>query len=175
MTSPITLNSIATDVVGHYDNAAKSLVAACHTVSKRALAASGNGYARLVERAPLGVVGAEPKARIIAAERRVAGVVGEGVARIAQGYDRGIELVSGQALKGIEAFAQRTEWAKDMFVVETARRINLPVAKLSLKIASRIDDAASALSVRAKGAVHKRVAKPAATKARAAKRVRRAA
>ena len=109
---------------------------------KRALAASGSRYAKLVERAPLPVVGAEGKARIVAAERRVAEVVGEGVARIAQGYDRGIEFVSGQALKGLETFAQRTDWAKDMFVVDTVRRINLPAAKLSLKIASRIDDAA---------------------------------
>jgi len=62
-----------------------------------------------------------------------------------------------------------------MFVVDTVRRINLPVAKLSLKIASRIDDAASALSARAEGRVAKRVAKPAVKKARAAKRVRRTA
>jgi len=175
MTSSITLNAIATDVVGHYGNAAKSLVAACRTASKRALAAGGSRYAKLIEQAPLRVVGAKPKARMIAAERRVAEVVGEGVVRIADGYDRGIDLVSGQALKGLEAIAQRTDWAKDMFVVETARRINLPVAKLSLKIASRIDDAASALSARAKGPVKARVAKPAVKKARAAKRVRRAA
>src|SRR6185436_14764522 len=93
----------------------------------------------------------EGKARMVAAERRVAGIVGEGVARIAQGHDRAIELISSQALKGLEAFAQRTDWAKDMFVVDTVRRINLPAAKLSLKIASRIDDLASALSARAKG------------------------
>jgi hypothetical protein len=55
------------------------------------------------------------------------------------------------------------------------RRINLPAAKLSLKIASRIDDAASALSARAEGTVEQPVAKPAVKKARAAKRVRRAA
>ena len=118
---------------------------------------------------------AEGKARIVAAERRVAGIVGEGVARIAQGYDRGIELVSGQALKGIEIFAQRTDWAKDMFVVDTVRRINLPAAKLSLKIASRIDDAASALGARAEGTFEPPVAKPAVKKARATKRIRRAA
>jgi len=175
MNNTVTLNSIATDVVGHYGNAAKSLVAAYRSASERALAASGSRYAKLVERTRLPLVGEKGKARIVAAERRVAGVVGEGVARIAQGYDRGIELVSGQELKGPEAFAQRTDWAKDMFVVDTVRRINLPVAKLSLKIASRIDDAASALSARAKGPVKARVAKPAAKKARAAKRVRRAA
>ena len=171
MTTPVTLHAIASDVVGHYGNAAKSLVAAGHSASKRALAAGSRGYAQLVERAPLPVVGGERKARIVAAEQRFAEVVGKGVVRIAQGYDRGIELVSGQALKGIEAFAQRTDWAKDMFVVDTVRRINLPAAKLSLKIASRVDDLATALSARAEGTI----AKPAAKKARVAKRARRTA
>lgn len=172
MTAPVTLNAIATDVVGHYGNAAKSLVAAYRTGSKRALAASGSRYAKLVQRIPKPLVGDKGKARILAAERRVAGVMGEGVARIAQGCDRGIELVAGQALKRLEGFAQRTNWAKDMFVVETARRVNLPAAKLSLEIASRIDDAASALSARVEGTVAQPVAKPA--KRQAAKRVRRA-
>jgi len=180
MSTQVTLNAIATDVVGHYGHAAKSLVAAFHTASKRALAASGSRYAKLVEQSRLPVVGGEGKARIVAAERRVAKVVGERVERIAQGYDRGIELVSGQALKGIETFAQGTDWAKNMFVVDTLRRINLPAAKLSLRIASRVDDAASALSVRAKGPVARRVAKPAARKsavkkATATRRIRRAA
>ena len=174
MTTPVTLNAIATDVVGHYGNAAKSLVAASRTASKRALAASGSRYVKLVERTPLPLVGDQGKARMVAAERRVAAVVGEGVERIAGGYDRAIELVSGQALKGLEAFAQRTDWAKDMFVVDTVRRINLPAAKLSLKIASRIDDAAAALSARAEGTNDQPTAKPAVKKP-AAKRVRRAA
>jgi hypothetical protein len=174
MTTPVTLNAIATDVVGHYGNAAKSLVAAYRTASRRALAAGGSRYAKLVERTPLPFVGDEGKARIVAGERRVATVVGEGVERIAQGQDHAIELVSGQALKGLEAFAQRTDWAKDMFVVDTVRRINLPAAKLSLKIASRIDHAASALNARAEGAVKQPAAKP-ALKKQAAKRTRRAA
>ena len=175
MSTNVTLNSIATDVVGRYGNAAKNLVAAYRTVSERALAANGSRYAKLVERLPL--VGEESKARIVAAERRVATIVGEGVERIADGYDRGIELVSGQMVKGLEAIAERTEWTKDMFVVETARRINLPAAKLSLEIATRIDEAASTLSARAEGAVEQPVAKTAAKRARraTAKRVRRAA
>jgi len=171
MSTPVTLNAIATDVVGHYGHAAKSLVAACQTASERALAAGGSRYAKLVERTQLPVVGGESKARIVAAERRVAEVVGEGVVRIAQGYERGIEFVSSQALKGLETFAQRTDWAKDMFVVDTVRRVNLPAAKLSLKIASRVDDLATALSARAEGTI----AKPAAKKARVAKRARRTA
>ena len=175
MSTPITLNAIVSDAVGHYGNAAKSLVAASRTVTKRALVAGGRRFAKLVERTPLPVVGDESKARIVAAERRVAGAVDERVVRIAQGFDRGIEFVSGQALKGLENFAQRTDWAKDLFVVDTVRRINLPAAKLSLKIASRIDHLASALSARAKGTVARPVAKPAVKRARVAKRVRRAA
>ena len=169
MTANVTLNAIATDVVGHYGNAAKSLVAAYRTASKRALAASGSNYAKLVERTPL--VGEEGKARIVAAERRVAGAVGDGVTRTAEGYDRAIEAVSAQALKGINAFAERTDWAKNMFVVDALRRINMPAAKLSLEIASRIDDAASALNARADGVA---VAKSAAKK-KTVRRVRRAA
>ena len=174
MTATVTLNAIASDVVRHYGNAAKSLVAAYRTGSKRALAASGSRYAKFVEGTRLPLVGDKGKARIVAAERRVAGVVGEGVARIAQGYDRDIEVISGQALKGLEGYARRTDWAKGMFVVETVRRINLPAANLSLKIAGRVEDAASALSARAEGTVERPVAKRAAKK-QTAKRVRRAA
>ena len=174
MTSTVTINSIATDVVGHYGNAAKNLVAAYRTLSERALAAHGSRYAKLVERLP--IVGEEGKARFVAAERRVASIVGEGVARIADGYDRGIELAVGQANKGLEAIAERTEWTKDMFVVETARRINMPAAKRSLEIASRIDEATSTLTARAEGAVEPAVKKPVAKRVRrATKRARRAA
>jgi len=175
MTAAVTLNAIVTDVVGHYGNAAKNLVAAGRTAAERILATSGSRYAELVERTHLPVVGDKGKVRLIAAERRIARAVGEGVVRIAEGYDRSVELVSGRALKGIQVFAQRTDWAKDMFVVDTVRRINLPVAKLSLKIASRADEAAIALSARAKGPVKQPIAKPTMKKARAGKRVRRAA
>jgi len=146
MNMPVTLNAIATDVVGHYTAAAKSLVTAYRGASERALAASGRRYPML----------------------------GEGVARIADGYDRAIDLASAQALKGLEGFAERTDWAKDMLVVDAVRRINLPAAKLSLEIASRVDRAASALSARAQGTVEQPVAKP-AVKKQPAKRVRRAA
>jgi len=174
MTTPVTLHAIATDVVGHYGSAAKNLVAAYRNASKRALAASGKRYAELVERARLPLVDDEGKARLVAGERRVAGVVGEGVERMADGFERAIELASAPALKGLEAFAARTDWAKDMFVVDTVRKLQLPAAKLSLEIASRIDNAASALSARAEGTVERSAAKPAAKK-RAAKRARRTA
>ena len=174
MTTPVTINAIATDVVGHYGNAAKNLVAAYRTVSERAIAASGSRYAKLVDRLPL--VTDENKARLVAAERRVAESVGEGVTRIADGYDRGIEFVSGQAVKGLEAFAERTDWTKKMFVVETARRIQMPAAKLSLEIASRIDEATSTLNARAEGLVEPAVkTQPVKRARRAAKRARRAA
>jgi hypothetical protein len=57
---------------------------------------------------------------------------------------------------------------------DTVRRIYLPVAKLSLGLAGRIDAAASALRARAERSVKQSVAKRAVKKT-AAKRVRRAA
>ena len=174
MTS-VTLHAVVSDTIGHYGNAAKSLVAAGRTVSQRALAATGRNYAKLVERTALPVIGDEGKTRIVAAERRIADAVDKGVVRLAEGYDRGIAFVSNQALKSLETFAQRTDWAKNMFVVDTVRRINLPAAKLSLSVAKRVDDLASTLNTKAKGRSAKAVAKSPAKKARVAKRVRRAA
>ncbi|HUP05665.1 MAG TPA: hypothetical protein VMU47_00835 [Caldimonas sp.] len=147
MTATVTLHGIATDIVGHYTNAAKSLVSAYRAASKRALDAKDGRYAV---------------------------VIAEGVERMADGFDRAIELGSAPALKSLEAFARRTDWAKDMFVVDALRRLQMPAAKLSLEIAVRIDDAASALSTRAEGARVQPAAKPAAKKG-SAKRTRRTA
>lgn len=145
MTTPATLHAIAADVVGHYGHAAKNLVTAYRAASTRALAGRDGRYAKFV---------------------------GENVARTAKGYDRAIELVSGQTLKGLETFARRTEWARKLFVVDAVRRMSMPAAKLSLGIATRIDDASSALSARAAGPAKRTVAKRAAKKP-AARRVRR--
>ncbi|MBV9890241.1 MAG: hypothetical protein JO090_05055 [Rhizobacter sp.] len=174
----VTVNSIASDVVGHYGNAAKNLVAVYRSACERAAAAGSDRYASLVERLP--VVGEQGKSRMVLAEQRVAAALGERVARIADGYDQGIKLVSSQMLKGIEAFAERSGWTKDMFVVGALRRLNLPAAELSLEIARRIDEATSSLSARAEGAVAQPVATTQARRAvkparRAVKRVRRAA
>jgi hypothetical protein len=173
MTTRVTLNAIATQIVGHYGKAARHLVTAYRAASTRALAAGASRSASLVERAPLPLVGEAGKARLIAAERRMARVLGKGVVRTAEGYDRAIELVAGQTLKGLEAFARRTDWAKDLLVVGAARRIGMPAARLSLEIATRIDDAASKLGARAEGPAKRPVARRAVKKA-AAKRVRRA-
>jgi hypothetical protein len=78
-------------------------------------------------------------------------------------------------VNGLESLAQRTDWAKNMFVVDTVRRINLPAAQLSLKVASRVDDLAIALNARAKGTASKPGVKRAAKKTGAVRRARRAA
>jgi hypothetical protein len=168
MTATVTLNSIASDIVGHYSRAGRSLVAAYRSGSERALAASGERYAQIVEKSKLPLVNEEGKARIVAAERRVAGVMTEGVSRIASGMERVIDAVSERTLKNIDSFAEQTAWTKDMFVVNAVRQINLPAAKLQLAIASRIDDAAQQLNARAAGDSAEPVAaKPVAAKRRA--------
>ena len=172
MTATQTLHAIAADVVGHYGRAAKSVVAAYRTSAERALAATGVRYEQLVDRKGLLPLSDERKARIKAAERRLAGVVGQGVARFTRGANEVVDGVSARATKGVEAFAQQTEWAKDLMLVKALRRINLPTARLSLEIASRVDGAAQRLNARVAGPRTAQAVKPARRKS-TAKRVRR--
>jgi len=94
--------------------------------------------------------------------------------RLSDGAERLIDRLADGTVKGIKGFAQRTEWADGMFVVGAARRVNLPAAKLSLEIASRVDEATQALSTRAseEKAPAKSARKPVARRTR---RTRRAA
>ena len=146
-----TLNSIASDVVGHYSKAARNRVAAYRSGSVRALAASGERYEQLVGKVQLPLVPETGKARAVAAERRIAEFFAQGIDRIATGAEKAIDVAAERSLKGIETFAEQTAWTKDMFVVNAVRQINLPAAKLQLEIASRIDAAAEQLSERVAG------------------------
>ena len=170
----VTINSIASDVVGHYSRAARNLVAAYRSGSVRALAASGDRYAQLVDKVQLPLVNDERKAKIVAAERRVAEFVAGGVDRIATGYEKAIDLASERSLKGIESFAEQTAWTKDMFVVNAVRQVQLPAAKLQLEIASRIEGAVQQLNERVAGEPVAPVAAKPATKRVAKRRAGRA-
>jgi hypothetical protein len=174
MTATVTLNSIASDIVGHYSRAARGLVGAYRTGSERAIEFSGERYAQIVEKIQLPLVTEEGKARIVAAERRVADVVSKGVSRISSGLERAIDAVTERTNKNIESFAEQTEWTKDMFVVNAVRQVNMPGAKLQLEIASRIEDAVQQLSERVAGEPVAPVATKPATKRVAKRRAGRA-
>ncbi|HEU5294371.1 MAG TPA: hypothetical protein VFU71_06255, partial [Burkholderiaceae bacterium] len=150
MTTP-NLNTIAIDVVGHYGQTAKNLLATYRAGTERAVNALSAGYEQLVEKQPLPWISSEIKANLVGSQQRVARLVVDSVARIAERATSAVDSVSGRTVQGIEAFGQQTAWAQDMMVVGAIRKINLPVAKLSLQIAGRVDDASHRLSQRVAG------------------------
>ena len=171
-TATANLNTIAIDVVGHYGRTAKNLLTTYRVGTERAVNAISTGYERLVEKQALPWINSEIKANLVGTQQRVARLVVDSVARIAERATSAVDSVSGRTVQGIEAFGQQTQWAHDMMVVNAIRTVNLPVAKLSLRIASRADDASRRLSQRVAGSGVVKAKKAAKT---TVKRVRRAA
>ena len=172
------LNTIAIDVVGHYGRTAKNLLATYRAGTERAVKALSAGYESLVEKQPLPWISSEIKANLVGSQQRVARLVVDSVARIAERASSAVDSVSGRTVQGIEAFGQQTAWAHDTMVVGAIRKINLPVARLSLRIAGRVDEASKRLSrrVAGRGAAQARAHAAQATRGakKAVKRVRRA-
>ena len=172
----ITLNSIAIDVVGQYSEAAKHLVHAYRVGSQRAINGFGGRYEQLLEGRKLPLVTDELKAAFIESQQRVSGLVLDAVTRTSESAENVVDRVSSRAVEGMEAFGEKTAWASDFLLVNAARKINLPAAKLSLGIASRVNKVSGRLSERVSriGAVKATASQAPAGKA-TAKRARRAA
>jgi len=168
------LNTIAIDVVGHYGRTAKNLLAAYSAGTERAVNAFSKRYEQLVEKRPLPWINGEVEANLVGSQQRVARLVVDSVARAAERASDAVDSVSGRTVRGIEAFDQQTAWAHDMMVVGALRKVNLPVARLSLRIAGGFDAASERLSQRVAGTTATKAARAATKAAKAgAKRVRR--
>jgi uncharacterized protein YaiL (DUF2058 family) len=175
VTAPATLNAIAIDVVGHYGQTAKNLVATYRTTTERAVNALGARYEQLVEGKALPWLKSEIKANLVDSEQRVSRLIVDSVARIAERANGTVDRVSGRTVQGIEAFGEQTAWASDLMVVNAMRKINLPVAKLSLGIAGRVDSASRRLSQRVAGKAAVKTNKTAKATVKRARRATRAA
>jgi hypothetical protein len=148
MTATANLNTIAIDVVGHYGQTAKNLLAAYRAGTERAVNAFSTRFEQLVEKQPLPWINSEIKAALVASQRRMARIVVDSTTRFSERANSTVNRISGRTVKGIEAFGEQTAWAHDLMVVGALRKINLPAAKLSLQIADRVDDFSRRLSRR---------------------------
>lgn len=169
------LNTIAIDVVGHYGRTAKNLLAVYRAGTERAVKALSAGYGQLIEKQPLPWIDSEIKANWIGSQQRVARLVVDSVARIAERATSAVDSVSGRAVQGLEAFDQSTAWAHDMMVVGAMRRIHLPVARWSLELAGRADEASKRLSQRVAGRAATKTTRAAKTASKRAHRASRKA
>jgi len=138
MPSHCTLHSIAVDVVGQYRDAAKHLLTAYRNGTCRSVAAFGNSVDRLR------ALGQATDARSNT-EHGLADKLVDGVTRMTNGAGDAVDRVSERAVQAMAKFNEQNAWADDLLVVNALRAVNTPAAKLSLRMASGLNDAARRL------------------------------
>ena len=75
----------------------------------------------------------------------------DAVARTTEQVSNGIDQFSSRVIDGMQEYGKQTAWAKDLMVVDTFRRINLPVARASQHIAGRVVEVSRLASERIVG------------------------
>ena len=171
MSTPVTLNAIAIDVLGQYAEATKNLVSAYGTASQRTIDAASHGFERLLRGRALPLSG-EVKVGIIDREERLARFLTKVITQTTKRVNGGLDQISDRVVGGMQEYGRQTAWAKDLMVVEAFRGLNLPSARASQQIAGRVADASRLLCERVGGnATAVKAPKPAVK--RSAKRTRR--
>lgn len=151
MTTQQGLHAIAIDVVGHYNSAARNCVTGYRNGSRRLLAGIGGGFEQVLERAPLPLVPDALKSSLRGGEQRLVGEATGAISRMSERTAQAVDRLAERAIQRIKAFDEMTAWADEMFVVDLVRRVNMPAAKLSLEVASRVDQASHDLAARIGG------------------------
>jgi hypothetical protein len=151
MSTP-TLSTVATDVVGQYNQAGKSLVQAYRLGTQRVLRTLNDGYASAIS-TPLPLFDDNAKAQWADAHSQVSNAVTNGVALVSQQAEELIDRVAEGATVGIERLAN-AELPKELpfgqvvntQALDTLNAIQLSAAQLSLQIATQVAESAQRLS-----------------------------
>ena len=173
-----TLSTIAIDVVGQYHAAGKDLVHAYRAGTERAVGAVNERFASAVNTRRLPLVSAPLKASVIEAQRQVADFVAFGLGLGANGADVTIDQVSQRVADGIERVSSATSKVENKIGAQALDKVGalaLPVARVSLELASAVALGAKRLSEKLAGAEDIVVAAPAKAPRKAAKKPARKA
>jgi hypothetical protein len=172
------LSTLAIGVVEQYHAAGKNLVLAYRAGTERAIGAVNARFESAVNMPRLRV--SEPmKASVIEAQRHVADFVAFGLGLPANGADATIDQLSRRVANGIERVSSATSKVENAFgaqALDKAGSLVLPVARVSLAVASAVAQRTSQLSERVAGAQESVAAQPvkAARKTSAKKPARKA-
>jgi hypothetical protein len=178
MNTQCPINATTVDTLGQYNQAAKHLIAAYRLGTARVMAGAGERYEQFLSGRSL--LSDDLKQRLIGAEQKAGSVVVGAVARVADKADSWADSLAQRAVAGVELLDEKTAWSRDVAVLNALRRLNLPVAKASLKLAENVADVSRRVSARVAGqpdvvADTVKTVKAGVKKARAgAKRVQRA-
>lgn len=178
MNTQCPINATTVDTFVQYNQAAKHLIAAYRFGTARVMTGAGERYEQFVS--GRSVLSDGVKQRLIGAEQKAGGAVVGAVSRVADKADSWADSLAQRAVAGVELLDEKTAWSRDVAVFNALRRLNLPVAKASLKLAESVADVSRRLSERVAGqpdvvADTVKTVKAGVKKARAgAKRVQRA-
>lgn len=178
-----TLSSVAIDVVDQYSLAGKHLVRAYRATTERAVGAVNERFASVVNTRSLPLVNDQAKARLINAHQQVTGVVSFGLDLPAKGADITIDQVARRVNVGIERVSATTARVGNVFgasALNKAGSLALPLANVSLNVATAVAEGSKRLSDRVAGEVvvaapAKKAAKKVAAKKRATRTTTRRA
>ena len=131
------LSSVATSVVGQYNQAGKLLVGAYRDGVQRVVNGANTRYAEFLNARSLPLVTAAVRNSLINTQQQLAGFVESGFIGSADRADQAIDLLSG-GIQRLASTAQRVENAFDTTAITTAGSLSMPVAQVSLEIAHRV-------------------------------------
>jgi hypothetical protein len=149
MSTQCPINATTVDTLVQYNQAAKHLIAAYRFGTERVMAGAGERYEKFVS--GRSVLSDGVKQRLIGVEQKAGGIVGGAVARVADQADSWADSLAQRAVAGVERLDEMTAWSRDMAVFNTLRRLNLPLANASLKLAESVADVSRRVSERVAG------------------------
>ena len=176
MSNP-SMTAVAKHVVGQYNLAGKQLVRAYRVGTERAVGAVNERFASAINARTLPLVTETVKGSLIDAQQQVAGAVSFGLGLGANGADIAIDQVARRVNNGIDRLADTTSRVQTVFGIPSLEKVGvlaLPVAYVSLELASVVAQGSKRLSDRVAGA-EEVVAAPAPAKKAARKRAARRA
>jgi hypothetical protein len=94
---------------------------------------------------------AELKTALVDSERRLADVLVNTTERVSDRAIQAVDRAADWTVEGLEAFASKAAWADELLVVAALRKVQVPVAQLSLGIATKLNDASRELVQRVAG------------------------
>ena len=155
MTTTQSLSSVASHIVGQYSQASKHIVGAYRSGAQRLVNGANTGYVSLLNSGMLPLVTDDVKATLFKVQTQLTGLVEGGIDTGSNRAVQAIDFVAGGFNGGIErvaAAAGRVEEALDTQALTKVGQVAiLPVAQISLTIATRTAEGTKRLSARVAG------------------------
>ena len=171
------ISTAAVHIVGQYNDAAKTLVSAYRTGVHRLLASAGTRYTGFLEARSLPLVTEGVKARLIDTQEKANGFLAKRLdidtSRVVNLMDR-VASTTTNGIESVAKLAERVESPLGNTVLNKISDIQMPVAKISVKIADKVAAGAKKIETRVAGAQDEEIVEGTEGEAKPARRARAA-